>query len=466
MKRRLLVSYVAVTAVVLILLAVPLGLLESRQENDALRATARREAAGLAVIAAAALTNPTGHDLAALAARYRLVSGSEVAIVDSSGHQLVALDPDERGGAAREMAPELTTALTGRAVTIRLADEDGPQMAAILPVRDGDRLLGAVGVTVPAAATDRHVRRVWLVLGALALALLAFTSTIGIVLARSLTAPLAALQRAAARLGHGDLTARAPTHGPPEVAALADDFNTMATQITDLVATNRRFVADAAHQLRTSLTALRLRLENMAAGGDVAVADDVVACQSELDRLSRLVDGVLTLSRAESHAGNGRDPNAVDPFSIAADRCRIWAPLAEERDVALAFDGDGQNVTVCVRPGDLEQILDNLLDNALDASPAGGTITVSIVTGRRDVELRVRDQGPGLTADERIRAFDRFWQGRSHATGSSGLGLAIVKELARANGGSAVLEPAPGTGLDAVVTIPYGAPQPSFAHSH
>src|SRR5437016_5640460 len=140
---------------------------------------ARREAAGLAVIAGEALANPAGHDLASLAARFRLVSGSEVAIVDSAGRSLVALDSDESGGTTREMAPGLTTALRGQAVTVRLADEDGPQMAAILPVRDGDKLLGAVGVTVPAAATDRHVHRVWLTLGALALALLAVASTIG-----------------------------------------------------------------------------------------------------------------------------------------------------------------------------------------------------------------------------------------------------------------------------------------------
>jgi signal transduction histidine kinase len=453
-KLRLLLSYVALTAAVLILLEVPLGILEARQENDTLRATARRDASELAVNLAEPLADPGSRDIAALAARYRLVAGSEVAVMDRNARTVVALDPSEPEESADELQPELLAALRGNTTTARHPDEQGPQMAAAIPVRDGDRTVGAVAVAIPAAATDRHVHRVWLALIGLAVVLLAVAATIGSILGRSLTAPLAALQRAAGRFGQGDLTARAPEVKPAELGALAADFNIMADRITGLVETNNRFVADATHQLRTSMTALRLRLENVAATAPDDVATDVAACQGELDRLSRLVDGVLTLSRVDNVPDHRADPESIDASAIVAERCANWAPLAEERDVGLVQSGpDHVPISILARRGDLEQIIDNLLDNAVEASPAGTAITIDIAASNGRAVIHVTDQGPGLDDEERARAFDRFWQGRHLKTGSSGLGLAIVKELALANGGDVTLDRAPSGGLDAVVKL-------------
>ncbi|HEX3424751.1 MAG TPA: HAMP domain-containing sensor histidine kinase, partial [Acidimicrobiales bacterium] len=122
-------------------------------------------------------------------------------------------------------------------------------------------------------------------------------------------------------------------------------------------------------------------------------------------------------------------------------------------------------------PGHLEQILDNLLANAVEVSPPGRGIEVGVANGGGAVTVHVRDHGPGLSEQERQRAFDRFWQGGATPTGTSGLGLAIVRQLAVANGGTITLDAPPGGGLDAVVSLPgaagrHGPPGPASGASH
>ena len=452
MRRRLLLSYLALTVVVLLLLEVPLGALEARQEHDALAATARRDATALAVLAAEELEQPGQHDLVALASRYRAQAGSEVAIMNASGQIMVALDPDEPDDGSTELVPVMRRALDGEARTSRRADEGQDQLVAVLPMRSGSQIIGAVAVSVPAGSTDRRIFRAWLALALLAVVLVGVACGIGLVLARSLTAPLTTLQDAAERLGGGELTARAPPGGPREVATLSDEFNRMADQLAGLVQGQRRFVADASHQLRTPLTSLRLRLENLAASPAGAEIEDAIDdCEAEVDRLGRLVDGLLALSRAE-----GKPPSGVaaDVGAVALERAQSWSALAEERDVELQVEQEDARTIGAIDPEHLEQVLDNLLANALEASPPGGLISISIGRAPKRVVLRVRDEGPGLSDEDLSRAFDRFWQGSNGANGSSGLGLSIVRELVSATGGSVTLAPAPSHGLDAIVSLP------------
>jgi signal transduction histidine kinase len=139
--------------------------------------------------------------------------------------------------------------------------------------------------------------------------------------------------------------------------------------------------------------------------------------------------------------------------AIVRERRSHWQPLAEERQVAVAVSGADASMLARAAPERFVQVLDNLLANALEAAPGGSTVTVSLHDGPTAwVELRVRDQGPGMTADERARAFDRFWRGR-HGGGGSGLGLAIVRRLVEADGGEVELADAPGRGLDAIVRL-------------
>jgi signal transduction histidine kinase len=244
-----------------------------------------------------------------------------------------------------------------------------------------------------------------------------------------------ALERVAASVGSGDLAARAAEDaGPVEVRSLARVFNATVGTLGRLLQSQDEFVADASHELRTPLTALRLRLEN----------GDVDGALAETLRLSDLVDGLLELARADTQAESGE---TADLVGVAGDRVDAWLAVAAEHGVALDLDAGGA-VRARVSVARLSQVLDNLLANSLAVAPAGSNVTVSV----RPTELRVRDAGPGMTPDQRARAFDRFWRAGSGA-GGSGLGLAIVKRLVEADGGTVELADAPGGGLDVVVRL-------------
>jgi signal transduction histidine kinase len=265
-----------------------------------------------------------------------------------------------------------------------------------------------------------------------------------------MTNPLQRLRQSAVALGRGELSTRVGEGpGPREVKDLSASFDAMAGRLERLVASQRDFAADASHQLRTPLAALQLRLENLRDGGGGDSRRDVDAALVEVERLSGIIDGLLVLARAES-----TEP-PLDEIAVAdvvADRVAAHEGLADRQGVTLSARAEA--VTATAVPGAVDQMLDNLIDNAVKASPRGSTVSVETARADGVVEVHVVDQGPGLSEEERRHAFDRFW--RSGATGrsGSGLGLAIVDRLATASGGTAELRPAQGGGTDAVITLP------------
>lgn len=171
-------------------------------------------------------------------------------------------------------------------------------------------------------------------------------------------------------------------------------------------------------------------------------------------RLSRTVAGLLTLARADRGSGE------VGPLDVAAvlhERRTAWLPLAAERVVSLRVATAGGLPPALATADRLGQILDNLLANALEAAPAGTEVVLAAEADGERLAVHVLDQGPGMTAAERERAFDRFWRGgagtRAASLGGTGLGLAIVRKLALADGAEVALGAAPGGGLDAVVRL-------------
>jgi signal transduction histidine kinase len=233
------------------------------------------------------------------------------------------------------------------------------------------------------------------------------------------------------------------------VRSLAGVFNETVAKLARLLRSQEEFVADASHELRTPLTALRLRLENLERSTSAIDRDEIEAALREVDRLSELVSRLLSLASAD--AGVATSARPTDAAAVIRGRLETWQPLAQERDVQLAVALDGGGV-VRVAEGRLVQVLDNLVANALAASPPGSTVTLSLERAQSSVELHVRDQGPGMTVEQRSRAFDRFWRAGSGG-GGSGLGLAIVRKLVEADGGNVELAEAPGGGLDAVVRL-------------
>jgi signal transduction histidine kinase len=260
--------------------------------------------------------------------------------------------------------------------------------------------------------------------------------------------PLDRLERAANAIGAGDLTARAAVEGPPEVRRLAETFNTMGAKVDTLVRSQDAFLADASHQLRTPLAALRLRLENLDRDVTAPGKPELEGALTEVERLSALVDGLLTLARADRAPTS---PQAIQLQAVVEERVAAWSAFADERDVHLENQLHA-DIAAFATPGRIEQILDNLLANALDATPEGATITVSAHRADVWVELHVIDEGPGMNADDRKRAFDRFW--RAHDGGDGfGLGLAIVERLLVADGGEIELRESTSGGLDAVMRL-------------
>nr|WP_203729394.1 HAMP domain-containing sensor histidine kinase [Streptomyces sp. SID12501] len=320
-------------------------------------------------------------------------------------------------------------------------------------------------VTVPAQgesavrivySTSDMTKRLWSIWGfraGLAVLVLAAAAAIGAYAARRITAPLRELNSMASKFSDGDLTARSPVTGPPETQTLARTLNQGAERLDTLVASQRIFVADASHQLRTPLTALRLSLDNIADGtDDEFVREDVEQATAEVVRMSRLVNGLLVLARAEAKV------TAAEPLSlrdIVAERLSVWRPAADERGVTIALRGSvDDRLLVLASPGHLDQVLDNVLSNALEVSPDGGTITVRAQPRGDEMELTVADGGPGMSDAEKSRAFDRFWRGQGLTGRSgSGLGLAVVRQLVTDDGGTVALADAPGGGLCVVISL-------------
>jgi signal transduction histidine kinase len=373
-----------------------------------------------------------------------------VVIVDGRG--VAVIDTNPRGVAAQSFAsrPEVAAALRGVVVTgTRHSDTLRSSLLYVaVPVAAAGRVRGAVRITYPTSSVDARIRRYWLVLAAIAGIVLVVASAIGFRLAAFVVRPLDRLQQAAGALGRGDLAARAPEdEGPPEVRALAAAFNDMAGRLGQLLRSQEEFVADASHQLRTPLTALSLRLENLARDVAPPGEAELAAALAEVERLAGLVDALLALAQADAGAVPA---GQIELAQLVRERVDAWSALAEERGVRLARRADG-GATARTAEERVRQVLDNLLENAIEVSPPGRTVTVAIHETPGWVELRVVDEGPGMTAEERRRAFDRFWRGRRGE--GSGLGLAIVRRLVEADGGTVELHGGRGEGLEAVVRL-------------
>ena len=337
------------------------------------------------------------------------------------------------------------------AVPILVPSADPSEPVAV-PIHERTGIpVAAVVVGEPSGVLAGRVRTIAASLSALGAAILVLAALAGWLLVRSLVRPLEHIELAVADLGRGDLGARAPTDaGPPELVKLAETVNVMASQLSELISAQRAFVADASHQMRTPLTALRLRLEGLAAD-EPTPPDEVQAILTEVERLARLVTGLLRLARAEEQPAA---PVATDVGALLAARGEAWRGVAEEQGVALAIDGEGPSYALVVAE-DFEQAIDNLLDNALRVSPAGSTVRLSVDEETDGwLAVHVTDEGPGMAADDRQHAFDRFWTRRAERSGGSGLGLAIVARLVRNSGGEVELRDGPtGGGIDAVVRL-------------
>jgi len=457
MTWRFMLALMGVTAVVLAVLLIPISSYLAQSEHDRITTALERDAFVLAGRSEASLETPSASTSAAisnLARRYRDSSaGARVVIVDSSGTAIVTSDDDPAAvGSSYLSRPEIANALGGQIASgTRYSQTLSLELLYVaVPVLNGDRVLGAVRLTYPAqVVTDASTAK----LGGLAIVALTtvlLAGAIGWILSRSVTRPLRRLTELTERFAEGDVTVRAEERaGAPELRSLSRSFNAMAERLTMALDQQRRFAADASHQLRTPLTALRLRLERARQLIGVEPGESVAriaAAEAEADRLETLVEGLLQLSRSE---GAITALSHVDVAAIARARVEQWRPLAEERGLALDYRGPDAAVVLAASSA-VEQIIDNYLDNAMSVSGPGESIEVRLDHSLHSSTVHVLDRGPGMSQEGLERAFDRFWQGRSDGSGS-GLGLSIVRQLAQASGAEVAVRNRGGGGLDASV---------------
>ena len=459
MRVRLLGAFLLLTLFVLVALEVPLAVNYRDRQLTELRNGLERDAFVLASYVQNRLSEPDTSELATIAFNYSVETKGRVVIIARTGEVLADTDPLRDGIRNFSSRPEVAAALDQKVASGSRYSQSlktGLIYVAV-PVSQGNEVVGAVRLSYSTQQVEDRVHQYWLLLGLAGAVTLAVAAMVGIFIARWVTRPLGELNGAAREIGSGDLEARADTsHGPPEVRALASSFNLTAERLRELLLAQEQFVADASHQLRTPLTALRLRLEMIETEVEGPVAEDIEAAHSEVLRMSRIVDGLLALARAERSPGAGPSTIAIGP--IIAERLSIWEHIARERSVSLISIPTALGATA--DPDRLSQILDNYIANALEVSPPGSALTIrtsiEVHGAARYTVVHVSDQGPGLTDDQRAHAFDRFWRaeaGRSEL-GGSGLGLAIVSKLAEADRGRAELRAAPSGGIDAVVLLP------------
>jgi signal transduction histidine kinase len=267
--------------------------------------------------------------------------------------------------------------------------------------------------------------------------------------------PIQRLRRASTALARGDLSARAPTQGPQEIAELAGAFNGMAERLEDLFDARRELVVWASHDLRTPLAAMRAMIEAIE-DGIVPAERYVPELREQARLLAMLVDDLFELARIDAGALTLEIEAAR--LDGLVERClRGLQAEAASRNVTLGAEIPADTPAVRCAPDSVSRVLFNLVANALRHTPGDGVVAVRVAADRDEVVVAVEDTGEGFTPEGQARAFERFWRGdraRSRAQGGAGLGLAIARGLVEAQGGRIWVENRPGGGARISFTLP------------
>jgi signal transduction histidine kinase len=407
MRRQLIATTALIALAAILVLGVPLGLVEgARARSDAL-GRLEREADGIAAAA-----DDRTRDTAALA---RLLRPGHAALVEAGG-------PAVRIG--RMPARDPLSARSGAEQGVR------------------------VTVFAPASEISSRQRQIWLLVGALAIAGTAAAVGLAILQARRFIRPLQRLVTTSTRLGAGDFSARAGRLELPELDRVAVALDAAAVQIAQLVGRQREFAANVSHQLRTPLTAMRLRLDELATLADPAAAGaELQATLRVADRLERTVADLLELARA----GDIGRPRDVDLADLVREHADGWRPLYARAGRALHVRVEAP-LPARVSPGGVAQALDVLLENALRHG-AGTTRLHAAAADGRSV-LGVEDEGPGVTPGLEHTVFERHVS----TAGSTGLGLPLARALVEADGGRLILACARPARFEIVIPRPRARP--------
>ncbi|ANP55251.1 signal transduction histidine kinase [Streptomyces griseochromogenes] len=404
----------AVTTMVVVAFAVPLGLVVKEMARDRAFSNAEREAAAVAP----ALSITTDRDkLERVVASAGADSGMAVHLPADGTRP--ALDLGRRRAADRDI--EAVRKL-GRASTTSV----GGGSTLLQPVALGSGAIAVVEVYVPESETSNGVGTAWAVLAAVGLGLIVGSVAVADRLGVRMVRPAQRLVEGAHELGEGKLGARVPEEGPNELRLAAVAFNSMADQVVQLLANERELAADLSHRLRTPLTVLRLNAASLGAG---PVAEQT---RTAVAQLEREVDTIIRTAREAKPQTAAAGPGAgCDAAEVVRERMEFWSALAEDEGRKWRVAGVERPVRIPVARADLAAALDALLGNVFRHTAEGTAFAVDVHNGEDAVIVLISDAGPGIPDPEAAMARGRG----SGSAGSTGLGLDIVRRLAEATGG-------------------------------
>jgi two-component system sensor histidine kinase TctE len=351
--------------------------------------------------------------------------------------------------ATNDRGKALDTAYRGQALRLRSYWHPIVGAGAASPI------VVTVGVTL--AGHDAMARHLWFSAFAQQFALVLIAGLFVLVGLKRGLAPLLRLRDAVRSRGRTDLAPFSVSEAQSEILPLIEALNIYIERVRAQMAAQRRFVANAAHQLRTPLALLSTQAAyaRREAGTD-ARSEALAALQESARRLARLAEQLLTLSRAEPGSRRPRE-DQVDLAEAARGVLANLAPIAVARGVDLGLEAEAP-ATVTGDGTMLTEMIANVVDNALSYGRRGGSVTVSVSTLGNEAMVTVADDGPGIAADEREHVFERFYRVAGTAAEGSGLGLAIVREVVDNAGGSVRLSEAPAGGLVVEIRLPLARP--------
>jgi len=373
-------------------------------------------------------------------------------LLDGEGKPMQTATDRQAFPALVTRAPEVEAARRGTSAS-RSADSPlGNRLMVAVPIVRSGRIDGVLWVSDSLQPVAREDRETWAQLAAIGAVVMVIAALVGVALSRRIARRLEIVAGGARRFGEGHLADRIVVDGADEISALGGTLNTMAAEIDRLVHREKDFVAAASHQIRTPLAAIKIRIDELLAGGSQHEPENTEYLKEmaeEVDRLTMLTTRLLDLSSAEA-SHDSRPLHAARAVREAIDRVE---PLAHHFGIAMQLDVAAEDATIVAAPGAFEEALFNLLDNAVKFSPPGEAVDVRASRDDRFFAVAVSDRGPGIPPEQRTRAAEPFYRATRTRTGY-GLGLAISQRLCDSAGASLQIEQRDGGGTTAMIRWP------------